>query len=59
MALPHPVPPRRVSVTAVTVLIGLVLVLACALWAVVAQVAVTPACELPTPPPDANYLRCS
>lgn len=37
---------------------GVVIVLACVLWAVAAQELVTPACDLPAPPPNAGPLTC-
>ena len=36
----------------------LVVLAACAGWAVLAEVMVTPACDLPTPPPNAGPLQC-
>lgn len=39
--------------------VAIVVLLACAGWAVLAEVLVTPACDLPTPPPNAGPLPCT
>ena len=39
--------------------VALVVLLACVGWAVLVEVMVTPACDLPTPPPNAGPLQCA
>ncbi|MFJ4962321.1 hypothetical protein ACIP6P_07620 [Streptomyces sp. NPDC088729] len=39
-------------------LFGLIVLLACAGWAVLVQHAVPDACEVSPPPPRAQYLHC-
>jgi len=39
--------------------VAVVVLLACIGWAVLAEVLVTPACDLPTPPPNAGPLHCT
>ena len=38
--------------------VAIVVVLACIGWAMLAETLVTPACELPTPPPNSGPLQC-
>lgn len=47
---------RRVRV--VGLVMSLVIVLACVVWALAVQVLVPDACRLPSPPPRAQYLHC-
>ncbi len=51
--------PRRVSITTMTVLVGVVILIGCVVWAFAVQSIVTPACELSTPPPNVGLLNCS
>lgn len=51
-------PGRTARTTRVVVLLGVLLVAACLVWAVVAQVAVPDACSVTPPPPRAQYLHC-
>lgn len=39
--------------------VAIVVLLACIGWALLAEVLVTPACDLPTPPPNAGPLQCT
>ena len=49
---------RRARTTRAVVVFSVLVVLACVVWAVVAQTVVPDACSLPTPPPGAQYLHC-
>lgn len=49
---------RRARTTRAVVVFSVLVVLACVVWAVVAQTVVPDACSLPTPPPRAQFLHC-
>ena len=49
---------RRNAIVLASVLVTVVLVAACVVWAVLAQTLTTPACELPTPPANSGPLEC-
>jgi hypothetical protein len=49
---------RKRAITVASVLVTLAIVVACVVWAVLAQTLTTPACDLPTPPPNAGPLEC-
>lgn len=40
------------------IVVAIVVLLACIGWAVLVETMVTPACDLPTPPPNAGPLHC-
>jgi hypothetical protein len=41
-----------------TIAVAAAVVLACVVWALLAETLTTPACDLPTPPPAAGPLVC-
>jgi hypothetical protein len=49
---------RRSAITWASVLVTVLIVAVCVAWAVLAQTATTPSCDLPSPPPNAGPLEC-
>ena len=49
---------RRNAIALASVLVTVLIVAACVVWAVLAQTLTTPACDLPTPPANVGPLDC-
>lgn len=50
---------RQRAVGWATIAVAIVLVLACVVWALLAQTMSTPACDMEHPPAKAGPLKCS
>ena len=49
---------RRKAIVLGSVLVTVLFVAVCVVWAVLAQTLTTPACDLPTPPANSGPLEC-
>ncbi len=49
---------RRHAGLRAMIIVGVIIVGACVIWALLAQTLVTPACDLPTPPANVGPLEC-